>query len=250
MFPHIWVQTSARAGLGTTASLTMRGSTAPRRGAIGQAAAKAGGRSPVSSARTTAPSGLALGIDGIGAKHRGSSPHKSGKDSTRKESGRSATPPSATRGSSCSSSRSSLSSRVGSGKSFDALGTSATSSPQIGSLVSAPALVEQVSLGSSPSALSLVASASYSISSARDTYLEPAATVPLLGLLQAAPLVHGTPPMAVDMLDLKQERDCILASLTRAGRQLRVTCDFCTTKRLRQLLTDGCRMLHYSGRCL
>ena len=113
--------------------------------------------------------------------------------------------------------------------------------------MSAPALVEQVSLGSSPSALSLVASASYSISSARDTDLEPVATVPLLGLLQAAPLVHGTPPMAVDMLDLKQERDCILASLTRAGRQLRVTSDFCTTKRLRQLLTDGCRMLHYSG---
>ena len=57
--------------------------------------------------------------------------------------------------------------------------------------------------------------------------------------------MHAGQP--VDALDLKTERDAILASLRRAGRRVDVVCDFCTTRRLRALLTDGCRMLHYSG---
>jgi hypothetical protein len=68
---------------------------------------------------------------------------------------------------------------------------------------------------------------------------------PMLGLLQAAPLVHSGQP--VDALDLKSERDVILSALRRAGRRVNVVTDFCTTRRLRALLTDGCRMLHYSG---
>lgn len=74
---------------------------------------------------------------------------------------------------------------------------------------------------------------------------EPASTHPFIGLLQAAPLVHQGQP--VDTLDLKTERDVILAALRRSGRRLDAVCDFCTTRRLRALLTDGCRMLHYSG---
>ena len=57
--------------------------------------------------------------------------------------------------------------------------------------------------------------------------------------------MHAGQP--VDMLDLKAERDVIYASLQRAGRRLKLVTDFCTTRRLRSLLTDGCRLLHYSG---
>ena len=67
----------------------------------------------------------------------------------------------------------------------------------------------------------------------------------MLALLQAAPLVHNGAP--VDLLDLKQERDVVLGALRRAGKRMEVCCDFCTTRRLRDLLTDGCRILHYSG---
>ena len=67
----------------------------------------------------------------------------------------------------------------------------------------------------------------------------------MLGLLQAAPLMHQG--QAIDALDLKTERDAILSALRRAGRRVDVVCDFCTTRTLRALLTEGCRMLHYSG---
>ena len=104
---------------------------------------------------------------------------------------------------------------------------------------------------SARSALSLHTQASYTARSSLDTNPErsgsspPPATAPMLGLLQAAPLVHGGQP--VEMLDLKSERDAIISSVQRAGCSVRVACDFCTTKRLRSLLTDGCRLLHYSG---
>ena len=67
----------------------------------------------------------------------------------------------------------------------------------------------------------------------------------MLALLQAAPLVHGG--VAVDQLDLKHERDIVLGALRRSGKRATVVTDFCTTRRLRDLLTDGCRILHYSG---
>lgn len=67
----------------------------------------------------------------------------------------------------------------------------------------------------------------------------------VLAVLQAAPLVHAGRP--VDLLDHKSERDAITASIHRARRRVRVVCDFCTARRLGTLLTDGCRMLHYSG---
>ena len=67
----------------------------------------------------------------------------------------------------------------------------------------------------------------------------------MLALLQAAPLVHGG--VAVDQLDLKHERDIVLGALRRTGKRATVVTDFCTTRRLRDLLTDGCRILHYSG---
>ena len=63
--------------------------------------------------------------------------------------------------------------------------------------------------------------------------------------MQAAPLVHGG--VAVDQLDLKHERDIVLGALRRTGKRATVVTDFCTTRRLRDLLTDGCRILHYSG---
>jgi hypothetical protein len=64
--------------------------------------------------------------------------------------------------------------------------------------------------------------------------------------MQAAPLVHGG--LAVDQLDLKHERDIVLGALRRTGKRATVVTDFCTTRRLRDLLTDGCRILHYSVR--
>ena len=67
----------------------------------------------------------------------------------------------------------------------------------------------------------------------------------MLAVLQAAPLMHAG--RAVDVLDHKTERDMIVASAKRAGRRVQVVCDFCTTRRMGALLTDGCRMLHYSG---
>ena len=67
----------------------------------------------------------------------------------------------------------------------------------------------------------------------------------MLAVLQAAPLMHAGLP--VDVLDHKTERDMIVASAKRAGRRVHVVCDFCTTRRMGALLTDGCRMLHYSG---
>ena len=75
--------------------------------------------------------------------------------------------------------------------------------------------------------------------------LSAAAPCPMVALLQAAPLVHQGQP--VDLLDLKAERDAIVAALARAGRRIKLACDFCTTRRLRSLLTEGCRLLHYSG---
>ena len=39
----------------------------------------------------------------------------------------------------------------------------------------------------------------------------------------------------------------MLAALRRAGRRVQVACDYCTTTTLRSLLTDGMRLLHYSG---
>ena len=63
--------------------------------------------------------------------------------------------------------------------------------------------------------------------------------------MQAAPLVHGG--LAVDQLDLKHERDIVIGALRRTGKRATVVTDFCTTRRLRDLLTDGCRILHYSG---
>ncbi|KAL1528637.1 hypothetical protein AB1Y20_009975, partial [Prymnesium parvum] len=67
----------------------------------------------------------------------------------------------------------------------------------------------------------------------------------MLAVLQAAPLVYAGRP--IDLLDHKAERDAIIASAQRAGRKVQVVCDFCTTRRMGALLTDGCRMLHYSG---
>ena len=76
-----------------------------------------------------------------------------------------------------------------------------------------------------------------------------AAAPPLLALLQAAPLVfnNGESLQPIDLLDLKKERDAVLAALRRAGRRVQVACDYCTTTTLRSLLTDGMRLLHYSG---
>lgn len=72
-----------------------------------------------------------------------------------------------------------------------------------------------------------------------------ARAMPSIALLQATPLINADQP--VDLLDLKAERDAIVASLQRAGRSVQLLCDACTTKRLRALLTEGYRMLHYSG---
>jgi hypothetical protein len=64
---------------------------------------------------------------------------------------------------------------------------------------------------------------------------------PTVALLQAAPLVHGAQPM--ELLDLKAERDAIVASLQRAEKRVRLVCDACTTRRLRSLLTEGVAIL-------
>ncbi len=67
----------------------------------------------------------------------------------------------------------------------------------------------------------------------------------MLALLQAAPLVHDAKP--VELLDLKTERDTVIGALQRSGRGLDVIVDFCTTRTMRDVLTSGCRLLHYSG---
>ena len=86
-------------------------------------------------------------------------------------------------------------------------------------------------------------------SSASSSVDAHAAAPPLLALLQAAPLVfnNGESLQPIDLLDLKKERDAVLAALRRAGRRVQVACDYCTTTTLRSLLTDGMRLLHYSG---
>ena len=63
----------------------------------------------------------------------------------------------------------------------------------------------------------------------------------MLGLLQAAPLVH----QPVDTLDLKTDAPPFERAPPLASGS--TSCATCTTRRLRGLLTDGCRMLHYSG---
>ena len=97
------------------------------------------------------------------------------------------------------------------------------------------------------SSLSLVSMSSMSTATSSTAHpgVSPARADSMLGLLQAAPLVHQGQP--VDALDLKTERDAILGALRRSGRRVDVVCDFCTTRTLRALLTEGCRMLHYSG---
>ena len=83
-------------------------------------------------------------------------------------------------------------------------------------------------------------------SSASSSVDAHAAAPPLLALLQAAPLVfnNGESLQPIDLLDLKKERDAVLAALRRAGRRVQVACDYCTTTTLRSLLTDGMRLLH------
>ena len=68
---------------------------------------------------------------------------------------------------------------------------------------------------------------------------------PRLALLQAAPLVHNGRP--VEQLDMKAERDAVFSALKSSGKQAHATSDFCTTRRLRDVLTAGCRILHCSG---
>jgi hypothetical protein len=80
--------------------------------------------------------------------------------------------------------------------------------------------------------------------SSTDSQLAPPMKV---ALLQAAPLVIGRDAKAVDQLDLKHERDTVLDALRKTRKHMHVSCDFCTTRRLRELMTEGCRILHYSG---
>eukprot|EP00966_Prymnesium_polylepis_P101346 2347429-Prymnesium_polylepis.1 len=90
-----------------------------------------------------------------------------------------------------------------------------------------------------------VASASLNSAASTGSAVGAKPQLDMLAVLQAAPLMHDNRP--VPLLDHKSERDTIVASARRAGRQVHVVCDFCTTRRMGALLTDGCRMLHYSG---
>ena len=46
---------------------------------------------------------------------------------------------------------------------------------------------------------------------------------------------------------MKAERDAVFSALKSSGKQAHATSDFCTTRRLRDVLTAGCRILHCSG---
>lgn len=72
-------------------------------------------------------------------------------------------------------------------------------------------------------------------------------TAERLAFLYAAPLVNQVRGGTVDLLDFKTERDTLLETLRRAGKRVDISCEVATTRNLRNVLLDGCRVLHYSG---
>ena len=74
---------------------------------------------------------------------------------------------------------------------------------------------------------------------------------PTIGVLFSAPLAYVNPRTQqlheMETLDFEHERDLLWHSFRKASRDISLRIEYATTETLRQMVTLGCRAIHYSG---